>query len=114
MKVLMIAFGLCCCLPTALAQSGGGQARPPDGPEPPMLPPRVESGEALEPEVTIIETEKEIIQEYRINGRLYMVRITPQAGPPYYLLDIDGDGELDVEEHDISNISVPQWVLFRW
>ena len=43
-----------------------------------------------------------------------MVRITPRAGPPYYLLDLDGDGELDVEEDDISNISIPQWVLFRW
>ncbi len=113
MKALMIALGLSCCVPTALAQ-GGGPARPSDVPEPPMLPPQVESGEALEPEVTIIETDKEIIQEYRINGRLYMVRITPRAGPPYYLLDLDGDGELDVEEDDISNISIPQWVLFRW
>ena len=113
MKALMIALGLCCCVATVLAQDRG-QARPADVPEPPMLPPQVESGEALEPEVTIIETEKEVIQEYRINGRLYMVRITPQAGPPYYLLDIDGDGELDVEENDISNISIPQWVLFRW
>ncbi len=113
MKALMIAFGLCCCVSTVLAQ-GGGQASPADVPEPPMLPPQVESGEALEPEVTIIETEKETIQEYRVNGRLYMVRITPQAGPPYYLLDLDGDGELDVEEDDISNLSIPQWVLFRW
>ena len=113
MKALMIAFGLSCCVPTALAQ-GGGQAGQSDVPEPPMLPPQVESGEALEPEVTIIETDKEIIQEYRVNGRLYMVRITPRAGPPYYLLDLDGDGELDVEEDDISNMSIPQWVLFRW
>ncbi len=113
MKALMIVFGLCCCAPMALAQEGG-PARPRDAPEPPMLPPQVESGEALEPEVTIIQTDREIIQEYRINGRLYMVRITPQAGPPYYLLDIDGDGQLDVESDDISNIAIPQWVLFRW
>lgn len=113
MKALMIVFALCCYAPMALAQDGG-PVRPDDVPEPPMLPPQVESGEALEPEVTIIQTDKEVIQEYRINGRLYMVRITPQAGPPYYLLDIDGDGQLDVEENDISNISIPQWVLFRW
>lgn len=113
MKALMIVFALCCYAPMALAQDGG-PVRPGDVPEPPMLPPQVESGEALEPEVTIIQTDKEVIQEYRINGRLYMVRITPQAGPPYYLLDIDGDGQLDVEENDISNISIPQWVLFRW
>ena len=113
MKALMIVFGLCCCVSAALAQDDG-PVIPDDVPEPPMLPPQVESGEALEPEVTIIETDREVIQEYRVNGRLYMVRITPQSGPPYYLLDIDGDGQLDVEEDDISNIAIPQWVLFRW
>ena len=113
MRAFMLITGLVCCVPVALAQDAG-RVGPSDVPEPPMLPPQVESGEALEPEVTIIQTDKEIIQEYRVNGRLYMVRITPQAGPPYYLLDLDGDGQLDVEEDDISNISIPQWVLFRW
>ncbi|MCW8847758.1 MAG: DUF2782 domain-containing protein [Sedimenticola sp.] len=84
-------------------------------PEPPDLPPQVESGEVLEPEVTIIESEKGTIQEYRINGRMYMVKITPIAGPPYYLLDNDGDGEMDVrQEAHPGNIAIPQWVLFSW
>lgn len=84
-------------------------------PQPPDLPPKVESGEALEPDVTIIESDKGTTEEYRISGRLYMVKITPIAGPAYYLLDSNGDGELDVrEEARPGNISIPQWVLFSW
>ncbi|MCW8945752.1 MAG: DUF2782 domain-containing protein [Sedimenticola sp.] len=84
-------------------------------PEPPDLPPQVESGEVLEPEVTIRESDKGTIQEYRINGRMYMVKITPVAGPPYYLLDNDGDGEMDVrQEAHPGKVAIPQWVLFSW
>lgn len=84
-------------------------------PQPPEIPPQVESGEVLEPEVTIIESDKGTTEEYRISGRLYMVKITPVAGPPYYLLDSNGDGVLDVrEEARPGNISIPQWVLFSW
>jgi hypothetical protein len=72
------------------------------------------TGEALEPEVTIRETDGKTIHEYRINGQLYMVKITPRKGPPYYLMDLDGDGEMDVREEDPARIVVPQWILFRW
>src|SRR5690554_4424649 len=56
-------------------------------PESPDIPPQVESGEPLEPDVTIIRRGEDIIEEYRINNRLYMVRIKPRIGPAYYLLD---------------------------
>ena len=95
-------------LPLCLANAGEGV------PEAPDLPPRLESGQAIEPEVTILETDKGRVTEYRIKGRLYMVRIQPAMGPAYYLLDTDGDGELDVREDDPRNISIPQWILFRW
>lgn len=65
------------------------------------------------PEVTIKETETEVIYEYRIRGRVYMVRIDPIVGPPYYLLDTNGDGVLDVQENRAPG-SVPQWLLFNW
>lgn len=88
---------------------------PADLPQPPEIPPQVESGEVLEPEVTIVESDKGTTEEYRISGRLYMVKITPIAGPAYYLLDSNGDGVLDVrEEARPGNISIPQWVLFSW
>ena len=84
-------------------------------PEPPVLPDPVESGEALEPEITIIRRDDATITEYRVNGNLYMVKIVPAAGKPYYLIDRDGDGEMDGRMNDIyENITVPEWVLFNW
>jgi hypothetical protein len=66
------------------------------------------------PEVTIRETETEVIYEYRVKGRVYMVRIDPIAGPPYYLLDTDGDGTLDVQQQEVPDMALPQWLLFSW
>ena len=86
-----------------------------DVPEPPELPTPVQSGEPIEPEVTIIKKEGATISEYRINGRLYMIKVTPSVGKPYYLIDNDGDGSLESRVNDIySNITVPQWILFQW
>ena len=88
-----------------------------DVPEPPRLPEQVESGEAmeLEPQVTIIHKEDATIEEYRINGRLYMAKITPVVGPSYYLVDRDGDGQFESRVNDIYNdMPVPQWVLLTW
>ncbi len=86
-----------------------------DVPEPPDIPPTVESGEPIEPEVTIIKKQDATVYEHRINGRLYMVKIVPLIGKPYYLVDQDGDGSLETRVNDIySNINVPQWVIFEW
>ncbi len=41
-----------------------------DVPEPPVLPDPVESGEPLEPQITIIRKEDAVIEEYRVNGDL--------------------------------------------
>ena len=49
------------------------------------------------------------------NGKLYMIKIVPDAGPPYYLLDTDGDGNMDVRRSDLEKgAQVPQWVIFSW
>ena len=82
-----------------------------ESPEPPSI---IESGEAIEPQVTIIRQEDKIIEEYRINNNLYMVKITPVAGMTYYLIDHDGDGKLDVKKDELDDVIVPQWVLFTW
>lgn len=99
-------------------ETGGGESAPSGEllpvPEPPQIPSAVQSGEPLEPEVTIIQREKETVEEYRVNGRLFKVKITPSAGPPYYLIDSDGDGVLETRSNDITDINIPQWVLFSW
>jgi hypothetical protein len=83
--------------------------------EPPPIPASVKSGEPLEPEITIIERKRETVEEYRLHGRLYMVKIVPRRGPEYYLVDTDGDGELETRFDDLApDFVIPQWVLFRW
>jgi len=65
-----------------------------------------------EPEVTIIQKPNMTITEYRSGGRVYMIKVDPDVGPPYYLVDRNGDGEWDDELG--PDISVPQWTIFEW
>lgn len=83
-------------------------------PEPPAVLPAPYQGETVEPDVTIIETESETIYEYRVRGQLYMVKIQPQVGPPYFLVDTTGDGQLNARQDRVWSNSIPQWVLFSW
>jgi hypothetical protein len=84
-------------------------------PEAPELPMPVQSGETLEPDITIIRKGKKTIQEYRRGGRLYMIKVVPDIGPPYYFIDNDGDGKMDVRRDDLdkgSNINM--WKILEW
>jgi hypothetical protein len=84
----------------------------PEAPEPPMP---VQSGETMEPDITIIRKGKKTIQEYRRGGRLYMIKVIPDIGPPYYFIDNDGDGKMDVRRDDLdkgSNINM--WKILEW
>ena len=111
--VATLTLGL--CVP-ALAQEQAEVPPPPkltpvpDAVEPP---PKVKSGEVLEPEVRIFRRAGERVTEYRINGRLRAIRVEPDVGPAYYLIDHDGDGRLETRGHG-PDFVVPQWVLFNW
>ena len=88
-----------------------------EAPPPPPIPPVVEegpAGEALQPEVTIVPRQGDTIEEYRVNGRLYMIKVTPKKGYPYYLIDSDGDGRLETRRNELDDPVIPQWILFRW
>lgn len=102
-------------LATTLSVGARDDLAPTPVPDPPDIPPPVQSGEPMEPDVTIIRRGKETIEEYRINNRLYMVKIKPTIGPPYYLIDSDGDGNMDVRRSDLeTGVNIPRWVLFSW
>ncbi len=107
MKRFLFALGLAVLAPLAIAEDSS----PIDAPAPP---PQVESGEVLEPGVEIIESEEGTIHKYSHNGRVYMVKVVPASGPPYYFLDTDGDGELDARADNVTETSVHQWKLFSW
>jgi hypothetical protein len=100
-------------------------APPPPPPPPPMPVPAPDatppppSGlggeEELQPEVKITKRGEDIIYEYRINNQLYMVKVVPRIGFPYYLVDQDGNGSLESHYNTLGpDIIVPRWVLFRW
>jgi len=81
-------------------------------PEPPPIPDKLNPNESLVPEVRIVRKEREIVQEYMLDGRLSMVQITPlDGGPSYYIVDTDGDGQVDTRTTDIETGVKP--VLFR-
>ncbi|WP_346014656.1 DUF2782 domain-containing protein [Thiocystis violacea] len=80
----------------------------------PTVQPSPVTGESVEPEITITEQGDNLIYEYRVRGVLYMVRIQPQIGPPYYMYDLNGDGLIDAQDRSPRNTAVPQWVLFEW
>lgn len=88
------------------------QTVPDDAPPPPA---HVESGETLEPAILILRSGNKIIQEFRRGGRLYMIKIIPDIGPPYYFLDSNGDGEFDLRNSDLDKGSrVNMWKLLEW
>ena len=86
---------------------------PIDAPEKP-LPPKVQD-EQLEPTVTIREEENQTVEEYRYNGVVYMVKVTPKRGIPYYLVDSDGDGNLEtVPDKGIAPVQPVHWKIKEW
>ena len=94
---------------------------PPPPPAEPSPAPKESDNEAEEqkagpePEVTIVNKKDAKYEEYRLNGRLYMVKVTPFVGPPYYFVDRDGDGLLETRMNGRdSQIKVPGWVILSW
>jgi hypothetical protein len=91
-------------------------------PVPPSMPEQAETSDAppqaqdqeLQPEVTIIQRDGAAIEEYRVGGQLYMVKITPSKGLPYYLVDSDGDGVLETRRNELDNPEVVKWRIFSW
>lgn len=84
-------------------------------PTPQPLPPEVPAEEQPEPEVSIVHKNGETIEEYRLGGVLYMIKIAPKKGAAYYLVDTDGNGSLDTRRADTTTrMLVPSWVIFRW
>lgn len=81
----------------------------------PTLPDEVDDSRNIpQPEVRIIRKKDTVIEEYRVNGRLRFVKITPSSGSPYYMVDTDGDGVLETREDNFANPPINQWILLEW
>jgi hypothetical protein len=66
-----------------------------------------------EPEIVITTKGQDRYEEYRIGGRLYMIKVTPKVGKPYYLVDNAGRGEF-VRSEFAPKVSPPMWIIKRF
>jgi hypothetical protein len=99
---LPVTIALLLFLPAVWAQEGSGSAAQEDSARP-------------TPDITIIQGADKTIAEYRIHGRLYMIKVTPKKGPPYYMVDTDGDGNLESRRSGLSeDLLIPSWTLLEW
>jgi hypothetical protein len=108
LATLMFAFAL-----NAAAQ----KAPPPDLeplPEAPPPAPEIAADPELEPQITIVRRNNETIEEYRVGGRLTMIKVTPKSGRPYYLVADAAYGTWVRRDSLDTGLKVPMWLLFSF
>ncbi len=107
----LLAVGFANVTPAA-AQT---RERPPNlqpVPEPPPPPKGFELDSTLDPQVTTVKRGGETVEEYRMGGRLYMMKVTPEGGgTPYYLVDHTGNGSFARQTTHDTGLRPPMWVI---
>ena len=68
---------------------------------------------SADPEVTIRTEGDKTIQEYRQNGFLYAIKVTPKGGKPYFLVRADGT-DANYIRSDQPDMLIPSWKIFEW
>lgn len=68
---------------------------------------------SADPEVTIRTEGDKTIQEYRQNGFLYAIKVTPKGGKPYFLVRADGT-DANFVRSDQPDMLIPSWKIFEW
>ena len=96
--------------------SGGFQPLPAPPPMPAITPKPdspAPAEDTLEPEITITTEGETRHEEYRVRGQLYMIKVIPARGKPYYLIDREGRGEF-TRSPSAPEVMVPMWVIKRF
>ena len=67
---------------------------------------------ADEPVITIRRQDGAEFKEYRVQGQLVAVKVTPPVGKPYWLIERNGS----MQRHDgpSPNLTVPSWLVLEW
>lgn len=114
-----LLFSLMLALFSMVASADQHGNKPANIPEPPPMPteadefiPGTDGSGEIKADVTIIRKKDQTVEEYRVNGKLHMVRITPTKGKPYYLLYPKNGGS--PVRKDLDDIQTPYWKLFEW
>ena len=119
-RLIFLAAAIAIALPAiaqnAVAQTTVAQTKPAAQPipEPPPPPAGFELDPALEPQVTIRKRGEDTVEEYRIAGKLYMLKVTPPGGRPYFMIDERGDGKFSRQESHDTGLRPPMWVIHSW
>ena len=111
----------CLLLLAVLPLAAGAQATGPtkpgsrqDVPIPEKIPAPV-GKDSAGPTVSIRSTGNgDLVEEYREGGKVFMVRVTPKHGKPYYLYDDDRNGRLDRTDADKASVSPVYWTIYEW
>jgi hypothetical protein len=72
-----------------------------------------EDAPSAEPDVTIRQDGDKKIEEYRQNGFLYAIKITPKGMKPYFLVRADGS-QGNFIRSDQPDMLIPSWEIFSW
>ena len=77
--------------------------------EPVYIPTREELAEG---QVEIIAGEDRTVYEYRVNGRLLMIKVVPEIGATYYM--VPADGSPHYESLDQKKSLYPKFVIVEF
>ena len=115
MKSLSRIFVLVFILAFSTSQAQDAEESAEDLAAPPPIPPKL-TREQVEPSVEIRREEDRLVEEYSRNGNIYMVKVTPDKGIPYYYLDEDGDGQLELQPGDegLNPVRPVFWKVKEW
>ncbi len=79
----------------------------------PMAVLAADEGVTADPDVTIRQEGDKTVQEYRQNGFLYAIKVTPKHGKPYFLVRADGT-DANYIRSDQPDMLIPAWKIFEW
>ena len=108
MRRLPFLLSLLVVLAAPVAAQTNGAVPPVPDAKPPVVSP---IDDTLEPQVTIRKRDADTVEEFRRDGRLYMIKVTPPHGVPYYLVDTQGDGNFHRMETLDDRVRVPMWII---
>ncbi len=109
MRKFLLPFLACLSFSASAAQPAAAEKIEPHATQ------QVDTSDAADaPQVTITKQTEQTVEEYRANGKLYMIKITPKHGVPYYLVDDRGDGKFARQESLDTGLRVPRWVIKRF
>ena len=67
------------------------------------------------PTITAQDYHNRRVEEYSVNNNVYMIKVTPKAGSPYYLVDPKGSGQMEWRRNSSGfEVQPPQWALKTW